>query len=82
MPYFSRFCHSTGLFCFNNMLKTYAFFSKFSAGGLCDWGILLVISLAFQGNKASTVFYGTAFLKNSKVVSPIWYNILKLFNYL
>ena len=35
-------------------------FSKFSAGGLCDWGILLVISLEFQGNKASTVFYGTA----------------------
>ena len=22
-----------------------AFFSKFSAGGFCDWGILLVISL-------------------------------------
>jgi len=35
-------------------------FSKFSAGGLCDWGILLIISLEFQGNKASTVFYDTA----------------------
>ena len=33
---------------------------KFSAGGLCDWGILLVISLEFQGNKASTAFYDTA----------------------
>ena len=35
-------------------------FLQFSAGGLCDWGILLVISLEFQGNKASTVFYDTA----------------------
>ena len=56
-------------------------FLQISAGGLCAWGILLVISLAFQGNKASTVFYGTAFFKNSKVVSPIRYNILKLFNH-
>ena len=57
-------------------------FLQISAGGLCDWGILLVISLAFQGNKASTVFYGTAFFKNSKAVSSIRYNLLKLFNYL
>ena len=35
-------------------------FSKFSADGLCDWGILLVIYLEFQGNTASTVFYDTA----------------------
>ena len=42
------------------MLKIYAFSQKFSAGGLCGWGILLVISLEFQGNKASTVFYDTA----------------------
>ena len=42
------------------MLKIYVFSPKFSAGGLCDWGILLVISLEFQGNKASTVFYDTA----------------------
>ena len=46
------------------MLKIYAFSPKFSAGGLCDWGILLVISLEFQGNKASTVFYDTTKLFN------------------
>ena len=47
--------------CFvSAILKNICFLSKFSAGGLCDWGILLVISLEFQGNKASTVFYGTA----------------------
>ena len=40
--------------------QKYMLFLQFSAGGLCDWGILLVISLEFQGNKASTVFYGTA----------------------
>ena len=36
------------------------FFFNLSAGGFCDWGILSVISLEFQGNKASTVFYDTA----------------------
>ena len=36
------------------------FFSSFPAGGLCGWGILLVISLEYWGNKASTVFYDTA----------------------
>ena len=70
---FRWLCHSTWLFCFSNMLKIYVFFSKFSAGGLCDWGILLVISLKFQGNKASTVFYDTAnyfySLKNSLIIS-------------
>ena len=39
-----------GCFCFSNILKIYTF-SKFSTGRLCDWGILLVISLEFQGKK-------------------------------
>ena len=46
------------------------FFSKFSAGGLCGWGILLVISLKFQGNKASTVFYDTALANHQKDECP------------
>ena len=58
-----RLCHSTWLFLFRQYTENICFFSKFSAGGLCDWGILLVISLEFQGNKASTVFYDTAYLK-------------------
>ena len=41
-------------------------FLQFSAGGVCNWGILLVISLEFQGNKASTVFYDTAFKKRAE----------------
>ena len=45
---------------FQQCAEKICFFSKFSAGGLCDWGILLVISLEFQGNKASTAFYDTA----------------------
>ena len=45
---------------FQQYTENICFFSKFSAGGRCDWGILLVISLEFQGNKASTVFYDTA----------------------
>ena len=44
---------------FQQYTENICFFSKYSAGGLCDWGILLVIPLEFQGNKASTVFYGT-----------------------
>ena len=39
-----------GCFCFINILKIYTF-SKISTGRLCDWGILLVISLEFQGKK-------------------------------
>ena len=58
---FDRLCQSTWLFLFRQYTENICFFSKFSAGGLCDWGILLVISLEFQGNKASTVFYDTAF---------------------
>ena len=50
---------------FQQCAEKICFFSKFSAGGLCDWGILLVISLEFQGNKASTVFYDTALQKRS-----------------
>ena len=30
---------------FQQCAEKICFFSKFSAGGLCDWGILLVISL-------------------------------------
>ena len=45
---------------FQQYTEIYAFFSNISADGLRDWGILLVISLEFQGNKASTVFYDTA----------------------
>ena len=45
---------------FRQCAENICFFSRFSAGGLCDWGILLIISLEFQGNKASTVFYDTA----------------------
>jgi len=50
---------------FQQYTENICFFSEFSAGGLCGWGILLVISLEFQGNKASTVFYGTAKQKNA-----------------
>ena len=50
---------------FQQYTENICFFSKFSAGGLCDWGIFLVISLEFQGNKASTVFYDTALQKRS-----------------
>ncbi|WP_302553525.1 hypothetical protein [uncultured Bilophila sp.] len=50
---------------FQQYTENIYFFSKFSAGGLCGWGILLVISLEFQGNKASTVFYDTALQKRS-----------------
>ena len=46
---------------FQQYTENICFFSRYSAGGLCDWGILLVIPLEFQGNKASTVFYDTAF---------------------
>ena len=45
---------------FQQYTENICFFSNVSAGGLRDWGILLVISLEFQGNKASTVFYDTA----------------------
>ena len=45
---------------FQQYTENICFFSKFSADGLCDWGILLVIPLKFQENKASTVFYDTA----------------------
>ncbi|WP_308771818.1 hypothetical protein [uncultured Bilophila sp.] len=45
---------------FHQYTENTRFFSNLSADGLCDWGILLVISLEFQGNKASTAFYDTA----------------------
>ena len=48
--FFIWYCHSIWLFYFNKMLKTESFF-KFSTGGLHDWGILLVIPLAFQEMK-------------------------------
>ena len=51
---------------FQQYTENICLFSEFSAGGLCDWGILLVISLEFQGNKASTVFYGTALFLHFK----------------
>ena len=35
---------------FQQYTENICFFSKISAGGLCDWGILLVISLKFQMN--------------------------------
>jgi len=54
---------------FQQYTENICFFSKFSAGGLCDWGILLVISLEFQGNKASTVFYDTAYGKRLMLFS-------------
>ena len=50
---------------FQQYTENICFFSNVSAGGLRDWGILLVISLEFQGNKASTVFYDTALQKRS-----------------
>ena len=47
-----------GCFCFGNRLKIYAFLQIFRWWAL--WlGDLLLISLEFQGNKASTVFYDT-----------------------
>ena len=39
----------------------YMLFLQFSAGGLHDWGILLVISLEFQGKEHQPFSYGTAF---------------------
>ena len=42
------------------MLKIYAFSPNFPLVGSVIGGILLVIFLKFQGNKASTVFYDTA----------------------
>ena len=48
---------------FQQYIENICFSFNLSAGGLCDWGILLVISLKFQGNKALTVFYDTAFSK-------------------
>ena len=36
---------------FHQYTENICFFSKLSAGGLCDWGILLVIPLEFQGKK-------------------------------
>ena len=35
---------------FQQYTENICFFSKISAVGLCDWGILLVISLKFQMN--------------------------------
>ena len=46
---------------FQQYIENICFLSNLSAGGLCDWGILLVILSEFQGNKVSTVFYDTAF---------------------
>ena len=46
---------------FQQYTENICFFSRYSVGGLCDWGILLVIPLEFQENKASTVFYDTVF---------------------
>ena len=51
---------------FQQYTENICFFSNVSTGGLRDWGILLVISLEFQGNKASTVFYDTAFKKRAE----------------
>ncbi|WP_302551763.1 hypothetical protein, partial [uncultured Bilophila sp.] len=34
---------------FQQYTENICFFSNLSAGGLCDWGILLVIPLEFQG---------------------------------
>ena len=67
---------------FQQYTENICFFSKFSAGGLCDWGILLVISLEFQGNKASTVFYDTAYLKrkNARGKGPFSKKSLIFFN--
>ncbi|WP_308771991.1 hypothetical protein [uncultured Bilophila sp.] len=50
---------STWLFSFSNILKIYIF-SAFSSGGIHGWGILLVISLEFQGIKHQPFFYDTA----------------------
>ena len=59
---------------FQQYTENICFFSKFSAGGLCDWGIFLVISLEFQGNKASTVFYDTAKINSlpAESLSPVF----------
>ena len=61
---------------FQQYTENICFFSNVSAGGLRDWGILLVISLEFQGNKASTVFYDTA--THFRVCRRLTYNYLKL----
>ena len=47
--------------------EKYMLFCQFSAGGLHDWGILLVISLEFQGKKHQSFSYGTAFF-----LSYVW----------
>ena len=58
------------------------FLSKFSAGGLCDWGILLVISLEFQGNKASIVFYDTDKILTIYHVTKRLFSIIQIILYL
>ena len=45
----------------------YMLFLQFSADGLHDWGILLVISLEFQGKEHQPFSYGTAFF-----LSYVW----------
>ena len=59
---------------FQQYTENICFFSNVSAGGLRDWGILLVISLEFQGNKASTVFYDTAKINSlpAESLSPVF----------
>ena len=59
---------------FQQYIENICFSFNLSAGGLCDWGILLVISLEFQGNKASTVFYDTAKINSlpAESLSPVF----------
>ena len=57
---------------FQQYTEIYAFFSNISADGLRDWGILLVISLEFQGNKASTVSMTQPNKKKGYVIENGW----------
>ena len=61
---------------FQQYTENICFFSNVSAGGLRDWGILLVISLEFQGNKASTIFYDT--VTHFRACRRLTYNLLKI----
>ena len=63
---------------FHQYTENTRFFSYLSADGLCDWGILLVISLEFQGNKASTAFYDTA-NKNFIQLFPLIFSAISQF---
>ena len=53
---------------YHQYTEKHILFLHFSAGGLYDWGILLIISLEFQG-KSINRFLWHSLLKNSKTIT-------------